>query len=174
MGTCTKCRRTSEKIADVLSLCADCIRKADNACLAGLKQIHEQSRLKFNLPSQPPIDLEGIECGLCRNKCSIPAGGRGYCGVRRNESGQLKGGTPEAAAVSWYHDPLPTNCVADWVCPGGSNTGYPKWANHQGPEFEFENLAVFYEACTFKAIAAFIAEQNPKIPYALLGFHGVL
>jgi pyruvate formate lyase activating enzyme len=40
--------------------------------------------------------------------------------------------------VSWYFDPLPTNCVADWVCPGGK----------QG----HVNLAVFYEACTFDCL----------------------
>jgi pyruvate formate lyase activating enzyme len=37
--------------------------------------------------------------------------------------------------LSWYRDPLPTNCVADWVCEGHRQRGY-------------HNLAVFYESCT--------------------------
>ncbi|MCX8108830.1 MAG: radical SAM protein, partial [Verrucomicrobiae bacterium] len=44
-------------------------------------------------------------------------------------------GTPAQGLVEWYHDPLPTNCVADWVCEGSKHPG-------------FHNLAVFYGACT--------------------------
>jgi len=72
--------------------------------------------------------------------------------VRRNEDGQLRGGTLDEAAVSWYSDPLPTNCVADWVCAGGSGAGYPQWANLAGPEQGYTNLAVFYRACTFNCL----------------------
>jgi pyruvate formate lyase activating enzyme len=49
-------------------------------------------------------------------------------------------GTPRGALVSWYDDPLPTNCVADWVCQGSHQRGKV-------------NLAVFYEACTFDCIS---------------------
>jgi pyruvate formate lyase activating enzyme len=72
--------------------------------------------------------------------------------VRRNENGHLKGGTPGEAVVSWYYDPLPTNCVADWVCAGGSVAGYPKWAYRSGAENGYLNLAVFYQACTFDCL----------------------
>jgi pyruvate formate lyase activating enzyme len=41
--------------------------------------------------------------------------------------------------LHWYRDPLPTNCVADWVCPG----------HHQRGK---HNLAVFYAACTFDCL----------------------
>jgi pyruvate formate lyase activating enzyme len=37
--------------------------------------------------------------------------------------------------LHWYRDPLPTNCVADWVCEG---------SKHRGDH----NLAVFYASCT--------------------------
>ena len=150
MGVCRKCGRTSEEIAEVLSLCVECIRKADTSDREALKEIHAQSRRKFGLPSEPPADPDGVGCGLCVNRCLIPVGGRGYCGVRRNEDGHLKGGTAEEAAVSWYHDALPTNCVADWVCPGG--TGYPEWSYQRGPEVGYVNLAVFYAACTFDCL----------------------
>src|SRR4030065_304288 len=49
---------------------------------------------------------------------------------------------------SWYHDPLPSNCVADWVCPGGTGEGYPQFARCPGPEEGCTNLAVFFHACT--------------------------
>jgi pyruvate formate lyase activating enzyme len=47
---------------------------------------------------------------------------------------------------------LPTNCVADWVCPAGSGAGYPKWSYKPGTEHGFLNLAVFYQACTFNCL----------------------
>ncbi|MGD8501771.1 MAG: hypothetical protein PVJ86_14055, partial [Phycisphaerales bacterium] len=152
MGTCKECGRGSEEIAEVLALCAECIRKGDDKCLAELQAIHSRSRQEFSLPISPPSSPDGIQCTLCRNKCEIPLAGRGYCGVRRNENGHLKGGTPEEAVLSWYHDPLPTNCVADWVCAGGSGAGYPQWAYRHGPEGGYVNLAVFYQACTFDCL----------------------
>jgi len=152
MATCKKCGKVSEETAKVLSLCVECIRKADNKSLVELEAIHARSRQEFNLPASPPSSPDGIQCRLCRNKCQIPVGGRGYCGVRRNENGRLKGGTPAEAAVSWYNDPLPTNCVADWVCAGGSGAGYPQWSYRPGPEQGYVNLAVFYQACTFDCL----------------------
>lgn len=152
MATCVKCGRVSEEIAEVLSLCAECIRNADSKSLAMLEEIHARSRKEFGLPAAPPSDANGIRCGLCQNKCRISTGRRGYCGVRMNKNGRLVGGTAQAATVSWYHDPLPTNCVADWVCPGGAGTGYPRWAYRSGPEQGYLNLAVFYQACTFDCL----------------------
>ena len=152
MATCKKCGKSSQEIAKVLSFCAECVRKADSECLAELGEIHAQSRAKFGLAALPPSATDGVQCKLCQNKCKIPVGGRGYCGVRRNENGRLVGGTPDAAAVSWYYDPLPTNCVADWVCAGGSAAGYPQWTCRPGPEQGYMNLAVFYQACTFDCL----------------------
>ncbi len=152
MTTCKKCGKASEYIAKVLSLCAECIRCADDECLLEIKEVHARSRKKFGLPVSPPYDPEGRQCRLCQNSCRIPIGERGYCGVRRNEKGHLMGGTPKEAAVSWYYDPLPTNCVADWVCAGGTGAGHPKWAYQPRAEQGYLNLAVFYEACTFNCL----------------------
>ncbi|MHC4474310.1 MAG: radical SAM protein [Planctomycetota bacterium] len=138
MAACAKCGKSSEQIAEILSLCADCVCSADAETLAALREIHARSRQEFGLPGQPPDEPDGLKCNLCQNKCRIPQGDRGYCGVRRNENGHLMGGSPKEAYVSWYFDPLPTNCVADWVCPG----------DEQG----YVNLAVFYEACTFDCL----------------------
>ncbi|MHC4888250.1 MAG: radical SAM protein [Planctomycetota bacterium] len=152
MAKCKKCGKSSQEIAKVLSFCVECIRKADDECVAGLKEIHAQGRERFGLAALPPSASEGTQCKLCQNECKIPLGGRGYCGVRRNENGRLMGGTPDEAAVSWYYDPLPTNCVADWVCAGGSSAGYPQLAYRPGPEQGYVNLAVFYQACTFDCL----------------------
>jgi pyruvate formate lyase activating enzyme len=82
----------------------------------------------------------------------LPPGGRSYCGLRRNEENKLRGATADKANVSWYHDLLPTNCVADWVCPGGTGAGYPQFAYRDGPEYGYKNLAVFYQACSFDCL----------------------
>jgi pyruvate formate lyase activating enzyme len=79
-------------------------------------------------------------------------GSRSYCGLRRNEGGRVAGATATWGNVSWYHDPLPTNCVADWVCPGGTGAGYPDVAYSRGPEYGYRNLAVFYRACSFDCL----------------------
>jgi pyruvate formate lyase activating enzyme len=54
--------------------------------------------------------------------------------------------------LSWYYDHLPTNCVADWVCAGGSKAGYPEFSHSAGPEYGYKNLAVFYQACSFNCL----------------------
>jgi pyruvate formate lyase activating enzyme len=72
--------------------------------------------------------------------------------LRFNEANRIKGVTADYANVSWYYDPLPTNCVADWVCPGGVGAGYPEFAYSNGPEYGYKNLAVFYQACSFDCL----------------------
>ncbi len=152
MTRCKECRKYSSQTTKVLSVCGECICKSGDRYLAQFHEIHAQSRKRFGLAALPPSAVGGVSCGLCQNECKIPAGGRGYCGVRRNEKGYIVGGTAEGAAVSWYFDPLPTNCVADWVCARGSGAGYPQWAYRRGPEHGYVNLAVFYQACTFDCL----------------------
>jgi pyruvate formate lyase activating enzyme len=48
-------------------------------------------------------------------------------------------GTPSRGLLHWYRDPLPTNCVADWVCSGSQRYGK-------------HNLAVFYGSCTLDCL----------------------
>ena len=62
------------------------------------------------------------------------------------------GVSPQRGKLSYYYDPLPTNCVADWVCPGGTGAGYPQFAHRSGPEYGYRNLAVFYIGCTFDCL----------------------
>jgi pyruvate formate lyase activating enzyme len=117
-----------------------------------IKESHRKSRKPFNLPEEPPRASDGLPCNICVNECRIPEGGMGYCGLRRNEGGRLKGVSVSEAKLSWYHDPLPTNCVADWVCAGGRGAGYPEYAYKPGPEYGYKNLAVFFHACSFNCL----------------------
>ncbi len=98
---------------------------------------HTRSRSAFGLPVAPPRDSRGVRCSLCGNECIIGEGERGFCGLRTVRGGRLVhlAGTPDRGLLHWYCDPLPTNCVADWVCESGRHRGC-------------HNLAVFYTSCT--------------------------
>lgn len=152
MGKCAICNASSPYISQELAVCLSCIRKEPAAALKIAVQAHEKSRMAFGLPASRPDDPDGIPCRLCVNECNIPDGGDGYCGLRKNVGGKLIGVTKEVGKLSWYHDPLPTNCVADWVCPGGVGSGYPEYAHAKGPERGYKNLAVFFHACSFNCL----------------------
>jgi pyruvate formate lyase activating enzyme len=100
----------------------------------------------------PPVAPSGVPCGGCVNECRIPYGETGYCGLKKNLGGTLSGVSPARGKLSWYHDPLPTNCVGDWVCAGGTGAGYPRFAFCNGPERGYKNLAVFFHACSFNCL----------------------
>jgi pyruvate formate lyase activating enzyme len=133
-------------------VCLACIRERQQDALPLTMEAHRRSRRAFGLPEEPPKDPQGIPCAICSNECRIPDQGRGYCGLRKNEGGRLVGASPEKGNLSWYHDPLPTNCVADWVCPGCTGAGYPDYAYTAGPEQGYKNLAVFFQACSFNCL----------------------
>ncbi len=152
--SCIICGKT-ELVSSPLNVCLGCIRARFNDALPLIKKAHAESRKKFNLPPEPPRDLKGVWCGLCVNDCRIGIGGSGYCGLRKNENGKLVhlAGTPEKGIVECYYDALPTNCVADWCCAGGTGAGYPKFSHSKGaPEYGYKNLAVFYGACSFDCL----------------------
>lgn len=102
-----------------------------------LAAIHADSRKEFDLPVKPPRHPDGIRCTLCSNECVISEAERGFCGLRTVREGKLihLAGTSARGILHWYRDPLPTNCVADWVCEGNQHPG-----GH--------NLAIFYKSCT--------------------------
>ena len=148
---CKNCRREFE-ISRALPICPDCIRRDFERVLPLIEKAHRDARRRFELPAQPPKDEKGKPCHLCINECLTPEGGRSYCGLRTNKDGKLTGANADRGNLSWYYDPLPTNCVADWVCPGGTGAGYPKYAYRKGPEYGYQNLAVFYHACFFDCL----------------------
>jgi pyruvate formate lyase activating enzyme len=129
-----------------------CIRRHPAEALALAEAAHTLSRKVFGLPDKPPHDPAGAACELCANRCRIPENGSGYCGVRRNSGGKLTGVSATEGNLSWYHDPLPTNCVASYVCAAETGAGYPRFAHRRGPEIGFFNLAVFFRACNFNCL----------------------
>ena len=149
---CKNCGRESPLISQSLGLCADCIRHNFDEVLPIIKQAHDKAREPFALLPYPPRAEAGVTCRICINECSIPEGGVSYCGLRTNIDGKLKGATADKAKVSWYYDPLPTNCVADWVCPARTGAGYPDFAYRRGVEHGYKNLAVFYHACSLDCL----------------------
>jgi len=139
-------------ISGSLGLCSDCIRHHFDEVLPMIEQAHYKAREPFGLPPYPPKTEGGKTCPICMNECSIAEGRISYCGLRTNINGKLKGATANLANVSWYYDLLPTNCVADWVCPGGTGAGYPRFAYRSGVERGYKNLAVFLQACSFDCL----------------------
>ena len=152
MARCAICGKESKLISELLRVCGECGREGSAGSRKMARAAHEVARKAFDLPDTAPRDPGGKPCSLCANACRIGSGKTGYCGVRWNRRGRITGGGPSSAAVEWYYDPLPTNCVADWVCPGGSAAGYPEYSYSKGPERGHKNLAVFYEACDFDCL----------------------
>jgi len=144
----------SPSISSGLGICLQCIRKRPTEALKITGGIHADSRDRFGLPPAPPNDPEGLRCGTCANDCRIGPGRKGFCGLVSNVDGKLVryGGTAEKGVLQWYYDPLPTNCVAWWFCPGCTGAGYPKFAYRPGPETGYMNLAVFYGACSYDCL----------------------
>ncbi len=132
---CSVCGRSSLLISAALGVCRDCIRTCPDRAIRITSALHGEARRAFDLPASPPRTPEGVRCTLCVRECVIGEGERGYCGLRTARQGRLVhlAGTPQRGILEWYRDPLPTNCVADWVCAGSRQTGY-------------HNLAVFYSA----------------------------
>lgn len=64
------------------------------------------------------------------------------CGVRVSSSGRVVPLAGHEALVDWYYDPLPTNCVAEWVCGAAVNCRSPT----------AKNLAVFFYGCSFDCL----------------------
>ena len=152
---CILCGKESRVISETIGVCADCLRENAQEALKIAMKAHERSRKRFGLPTAPPRDKDGILCKGCALECRIGNGNIGYCGLVKNVDGHLirLAGTPDKGILEWYYDPLPTNCVADWVCPGCTGVGYPKYSySRSGPEYGYYNLAVFYGACNLDCL----------------------
>ena len=138
---CLLCGTRSPLISAALGVCAHCARSRPEEALRLARLAHGASRRDFSLPESPPRTPGGAACGLCARACVIGEGERGFCGLRLARNGRIVhlAGTPRRGLLSWYHDPLPTNCVADWVCAGHGRPGR-------------HNLAVFYASCTLNCL----------------------
>ncbi|MBN2026587.1 MAG: radical SAM protein [Actinobacteria bacterium] len=138
---CVSCGNSSPAISRALALCYTCIRAGGEMVEGRIEEAHAQARLPFGLPALPPRTAGGRTCRMCGNECVLGEGERGFCGLRLVEGGKLRhlSGTAHSGIVEFYYDPLPTNCVADWVCPGSHDRGR-------------KNLAVFLGACSFDCL----------------------
>lgn len=134
---CALCGSRSRLISAALGVCGSCIRARPGEALARTSEVHAASRRAFHLPEAPPRTEGGVPCPLCARACRMGEGQRGYCNLRTARRGRLVhlAGTARRGLLQWYRDPLPTNCVADWVCSGSARPGC-------------HNLAVFYASCS--------------------------
>ncbi|AAB91111.1 radical SAM protein [Archaeoglobus fulgidus] len=105
----SKCKICGKAAPFSLPVCPECSKK--DAALEIATSLH------------PPLYEKRVEgCNLCSNKCS----GIALCGK------------PEYGKLTYYEDPLPTNCCNAWFCNGSKLTG--------------TNLAVFYYGCNFDCL----------------------
>jgi len=150
LGKCQVCGTSRVLISTGVGVCSRCLLERTDEALSITDRVHGGSRAKFGLPALPPS--EGVACGGCANNCRIPNGGMGYCGLVSSSDGRIqrRAGTPDSGILEWYYDHLPTNCVAWWFCPGCTGSGFPKYSHSsEKPEKGYDNLAVFYGACSF-------------------------
>jgi pyruvate formate lyase activating enzyme len=135
--SCQLCQRKSRFISAAIGICRDCLLNDFPNARPTIAANHERARHEFDLPGEPPHHPGGVTCKLCSNECQIGESQYGFCGLRTAQDGRLKhlAGTTTKGMQHWYRDPLPTNCVAAWVCEGFRHPGY-------------HNLAVFYSSCT--------------------------
>ncbi len=152
VGICYRCGKASLLVSQVLSLCADCIRKDFNNALPLIQKAHHLSRGPFNLPAEIPLSGNGPACHLCANECRPSPGEKGYCGLRANIADRLTGGTVQTGVVHWQYNNLITSCLGDWPCSGGTESGYPRSPTSYRPSYGYKNLAVFYKACSFDCL----------------------
>lgn len=113
---------------------------------------HRALRQRYNKPHPTPADGE-LACWICGRGCRIAAGGIGYCGLRKAVGHSIMDALgPLVAPGHYYYDPLPTNCVANEVCPGATGAGYPKYALSPRGEIGYYNIAVFYASCNMNCL----------------------
>ena len=129
-----------------LGVCRRCVLTNVDLSLPRVRESHAITRRLHGLTEQPPNSPGGAGCALCARGCTMDAGERGYCNLREGAPARSGGvrlhhlaGRPSHGLLQWYRDPLPTNCVADWVCAGHDRRG-------------MHNLAVFYQSCTFNCL----------------------
>ena len=136
-ASCHLCQSKSPHISTAIRICRNCLLTDFPNAQPFIDASHQRARKEFSLPGKPPHQVDGVSCKLCSNECQIGEGEFGFCSLRTVQDGRLVhlAGTPAKGMLHWYRDPLPTNCVADWVCEGWRHPG-------------FHNLAVFYSSCT--------------------------
>ncbi|MBD3192222.1 MAG: radical SAM protein [Candidatus Heimdallarchaeota archaeon] len=151
---CSLCGTTSVTISAKLGVCRDCLLIRAEEALSIVSDIRKKYRKKYSLPLEPPRTKGGLLCGDCVNNCVLGEGERGFCNLVENKDQKLVrlAGDETGGLFGFYYDRLPTNCVAAPYCAGCSERGYPKYSIKNGAEIGRNNLAVFYQGCTFDCL----------------------
>lgn len=152
MKPCRHCGTSAALVSGAIGFCTDCLRGHFDAVWPAIRRVHGASRQACGLPAAAPRDPVGIPCPLCFQACRLSEEGLGYCGLRSARRGRLIGGRPHEGNLAFYFDPLPTNCVAGFVCPEGTGCGPAHHARAARPQTGRKNLAVFYQACSFNCL----------------------
>ena len=143
MVSCKHCSKEKPNLAQALAFCSDCIRQGNQSVIDALQQVHSKIRTDSELPPTTPSGQNEPACVICSRNCRPGPGEKGYCGLRENRDGKIlhHAGLPSRGIAEYYYDPLPTNCVSDWVCPAKKE-----------PYTGKKNLAVFYGACVLNCL----------------------
>ena len=124
-------------ISQSIGFCSECVR---DGVQSNAQLTHETLRIRDGLV--PVIPSNGtISCSECGNHCKMNESDLGFCNIRIATDSEVVDRYPGQAVVSWYFDPLPTNCVADWVCPVNAEREVGIGQKR------LKNLAVFYGSC---------------------------
>ncbi len=134
MVKCKSCGIEEKNLSSFLSYCKNCIISKEKI-LPEILKIHKSSRIIFNLKPEVPNSKDSKTCKLCAHSCKIGQEDYGFCSFRTISQ---VGKTPEFGKLSFYYDPLPTNCVASWLCDPYIGKGY--------------NLAIFFHTCSFNCL----------------------
>lgn len=173
MHVCPTCGEKGKYLSESIGECPRCAR-GRKVPAEGNISFHVRSRNSYGLPFPVPSSKDGLTCKLCGSHCRTGEGEKGFCGIREHRDGKIAhlAGNDLNGIYEWYFDPLPTNCVADRVCPGGTGAGYPEYAYRKGPEIGYKNLAVFMGSCSFnclfcqnssyKALAQNLRPKHPR------------
>ncbi len=149
---CPVCGSHYAEMGSSVGVCPECIRHRWSESRRYCEAVHHESRQVFDLPPIPPRTLTGAQCTICLHQCYAGMTEVGYCGIRNGHPDSFHVDGHVRARLSHYFDPIPTNCVADWVCAAGTGSGFPQYAHDAGTEVGYLNLAVYFEACNFNCL----------------------
>ena len=124
-------------VSQSIGVCSVCI---SNDVQSKAQETHEKLRKRDGLVPRIPTTGK-TTCDECGNHCKLNEGDIGFCNLRTVRDSVVVDKFTGQAVVSWYFDPLPTNCVADWVCPVTNERELGIGRKR------LKNLAVFYGSC---------------------------
>jgi pyruvate formate lyase activating enzyme len=136
---CPDHKRSDRLASEVLGHCGSCLTEKEELVSEALIK---HAMIRKNTGLVCTVGRKGkVVCSECANHCRLDDGETGFCGLRRASGSTIVETFPGNAIVSWYFDPIPTNCTADWVC-----TVTREVKPHRAGERR-NNLAVFYGSC---------------------------